>query len=308
MSMIQADLSSAMQTAYDWVTDIIHQSDGRIYTRLRQEYGSNFTGYFPWENVPLAISVSQAVFQAANAAKLCPIETLPAEAIACILDYLEPISLAHVTAVSKAFYTASKQEFIWKNLFKRYYPDLSPSTKTALTVEQQFKILFKQIIGLRAQLKSEENALYRELSELRGPTGFDGSIDRAWKQYNTFKNSQPDKWEEENKLLMDHSDLCNRLWQIAGRDYCGTEDTIGEDSELKHFMSAIKSVEHVTKGKFESLLKVVERDHFPFRINLFLFGEIAQICGYRSCCEMVVKLPKNMFKNFIKLLNESTRR
>ncbi len=136
----------------------------------------------------------------------------------------------------------AKVQVLWKGLFVRHFPRLQilgPQT-TLFTVEQQFKILFWNLKKEIRPHEQRERKVRMKIEKLRGTTGFDGEVDKAWRKYDEFRQHyekmSPPLQDFLNaqyaELWKEYANLDKLLVKLAGRDYDGTDESIGSKSKL----------------------------------------------------------------------------
>jgi hypothetical protein len=114
--------------------------------------------------------------------------TLHQDAFNRVFVFLEPKDLVNFSAVSKCCYLATKVDIIWVIQLQNCFPNINPlPTKVcSLSPEHQFKIYFKKVNDEKKPYNAQITRNNDVTLHLRGPTGFDGAIDIAWKQCQAF--------------------------------------------------------------------------------------------------------------------------
>ena|ERR1700722_640353 len=196
-----------------------------------------------------------------------------------IANSLEPQDLANLAGVSKDCYRATKVSDIWEHHLKKLLPAVTKSPE--FDAEDQFKIIYKRINDLPKALQHAFECNNELLGRLRGPSGFNGLINRAWENsevartnfveakaryeewMEALNNRQDQPTPEEFQLLLNRTKARQeQITQLeakhekslaqyktlnafktllAGATYNGTEGTFGPTSIQARILKILKS-------------------------------------------------------------------
>ena len=158
---------------------------------------------------------------------------------------LSPKDLANFSKVSKGCYIVTKRTSIWMFQFKKLFSNVNPVSKELcnFNVEERFKIFYKRVEDEKKPFINQYNKNEAELRALRGPTGLDGEVDRAWKGCQQavpdYDESHPAlekvKWKFEEFTLRND-------WrkELGGDSYDGTSQTLDSDSLQGELLAQIE--------------------------------------------------------------------
>jgi hypothetical protein len=157
---------------------------------------------------------------------------------------LSPKDLANFSEVSKGCYLVTKCTSIWLFQFKELFTNVQPCKELySYNVEVQFKIFYKRLHDERRLFVNQYNKNEAELRVLRGPTGFDGSLDRAWKEYIQAASENdgfPPGWAKETRKHQEYLLRNLRRIELGGDSYDGTPETLGSVCLQRQLLNAIE--------------------------------------------------------------------
>jgi hypothetical protein len=199
---------------------------------------------------------------------------------------LSPQDLASFSEVSSCCYLVTKIEIIWEDQLKKLLPKtcIIPQTKSCFSSEEQFKIIFKTIQEVRRPYDIQFKKNEARLCKLRGPSGMDGKIDKAWrhfqdlggeaarKKYNelldvNFMEKMRARSELENthesQVSAGFNKYCSLNRQrimLGGATYNGTRESFSSESQQ---MLCLRAIESMLSGfneqaKFEAVIQTAE--------------------------------------------------
>lgn len=138
----------------------------------------------PVSAIPRNRSSSLTEIVPADPAAPCPIQMMPFELAVTALSFLPDIK--HVPSIEptcKYLKSASDENSLWKIRLKQMFNSVNPMPLSPLSVREQVEIYFKKYTDQFRTLSQSEKKLLKKIQILRGPDGFSGAIDRAWKLF-----------------------------------------------------------------------------------------------------------------------------
>ncbi len=170
-----------------------------------------------------------------------------------ILGGLSIEDISNFSAASKCCYLSTKINEIWEGQLNQLIPGRKtiPFQECGFTYEQQTKMIYKKYGLLLNSLKKQYQQNAEKVRHLRGPNGFDGAIDRAWKGFQASQHQS----DEKRYLELNH-----QLWNLVGGSYDGTESSFQAGSEQAILLSRIKiqrsaiEIEQGTQEKFSEFI------------------------------------------------------
>jgi hypothetical protein len=177
---------------------------------------------------------------------------------------LSPKDLAYFSTISKCCYLATQADWIWEIQLQNCFPKTQPLSKQlcSFSVKQQFKIYFKR---MNDELKLYTAQFERNnfvIGNLRGPSGFDGKIDQAWKKYQTLGGE---------KARSQHQEALHNLYQEALHNLHQSNNTRNSiESAVQQLSNALPGQAHAAYQEYIDLhwgLKMLVGDTYDGTIE-----------------------------------------
>jgi hypothetical protein len=234
--MTLANLNSDLFKSYEMVYS--ETQPPKLVTKSNQNHGYSITPYVPTE----ADKLNQTFYDGMEG-----IIHLIQDPLVKSFTILIPKDLANFSEVSKGCYSVTKCELIWLFQLNKLFPNVKhvPKEFCGFNIKKQFEILFKRVQDERKPFIEQYNKNEAELRFLRGPTGFDGEVDRTYKGYRqavqayesddtSLAETKADwKWKEYNAREY------HRM-MLGGQFYDGTIYTLGANSLQSRLLTEIE--------------------------------------------------------------------
>jgi hypothetical protein len=151
---------------------------------------------------------------------------LPQEILEILFSHMTVEQITRFSGMSRCCYIATKTDSIWQCQLNKLLPKLAfiPREQCGLTPEQQFKIVYRRTY----LLLKEFNSTYKTNSKL------------AETIYNDFKLAKT-TGDISQPALYDY--YSNRLSQLVGDHYVGTDESIDRFSSLGRIKTCINELE-----------------------------------------------------------------
>ncbi len=167
-----------------------------------------------------------------------------------VMEHLAIQDIACFAATSRSCFLVAKIDGVWEHQLNKLFPGLKtiPFQECRFTCEQQVKMIYKKLPLYLKLLKKQYQEDAQTVLRLRGPTGFDGEIDRAWKQLQS-ETQYLSVYEAE------YLRLNSRLAELVGDSYDGTENSIDSQSKQGAFQRWIKQITDETNQMSQEKFK-----------------------------------------------------
>ncbi len=208
----------------------------------------------------------------------------PFDVLQRIILNLDLISLSQFSKTCKRCYFAcasiSDKEQYWQSLFNQRLSQISPSIRSPLTIEYQFKSVYTEFAEKRKAINCKITILWQEIHQLRGDSGFNGIIDKKWRNLQEFQEHysqfSADLQDDLGPTYLNYFNLYfrfhNQLLQRTGDSFQGTAETVDPHSQLGKLQTKLQENENMftEQEKFETFLENYEANKNIERIEVVI--------------------------------------
>jgi hypothetical protein len=207
-----------------------------------------------------------------------------------VLVWLDVNDLISFSRVNTYFYAASKANLVWESQLQKLFPNLNyiPFDRCGFSFSQQVSIYHQR---MKDELKPYQIQLEinnERIQELRGPTGFNGTINAAWLEFQKAggdnalmdfrkqhcRHPYADQGNAISQLNLTYKNLNNELEKLAGSNFDGK--TFRPDSMQALCQIAIQQIpnDFNNQYKFERTIERAKalRDRLPLPEDPFYSG------------------------------------